>query len=127
MYINYQWNQRYDSKSPEFLEMPLERILQYELEAKFTIESDDGQVFSEDFVPIYLITSALKNSKLDLVEIDLEGWSCNPFLIIEKQGSRMKIKNDFIDFECNQEDYVVETEQFIYLVEKEIREMGFKI
>jgi hypothetical protein len=127
MYINYQWNQRYDSKSPEFLGMPIERILHYELEAKFTIESDDGQVFSEDFVPIYLITSALKNSKLDLVEIDLEGWSCNPFLIIEKQGSRMRIKNDFIDFECNQEDYVLETEQFIYLVEKEIREMGFKI
>lgn len=127
MFINYQWDKKYDSKSPEYVGMSLELILRYELVANFTIESDDGQVFSEDFVQIYEIVRALKNSKLDLIEIDLEGWSLNPFLIIEKKDSQMRIANYFIDFECNQEDYVLETEQFIYLVEKEIREMGFNI
>jgi hypothetical protein len=127
MYINYKWNKWYNSKSSEIIGMPLVRILSYELEAKFTIESDDGQVFSEDYVPIYLITKAIKDSKSGLININLEGWNCNPFLVIEEQGSRVRIKNDFIDFECDKEDYELETKQFIYLVEKEIREMGFNI
>ena len=127
MYINYKWNKKYDSKSDEFSQMPLETILHYELEATFTIESDDNQRFTEEFVPVYTIAKALKESKSDNLEINLEGWGCNPFLIVKMQDSKVRVKNNFIDFVCNKKDYELETEQFIYLVEKNIREMGFNV
>ncbi len=127
MHISYQWNKKFDAKSREFANKSIKIILSYELEAEFYIESDDGQVFSENWVPIYVIAKTIKESESNLIEINLEGWDCNPFLVIEKQASSVRVKNDFIDFECDRKDYETETEQFIYHIEKDIREMGFDI
>ncbi|WP_027627367.1 hypothetical protein [Ruminiclostridium cellobioparum] len=125
MYIKYEWQKKYNSKSTDFLEMSLERILYYELEARFTIESDDNQKFSEDSVPIYSIVKAFKDDKLGDLEINLDGWGCNPFLVIKQHGSKIRVKNSFIDFECEKDDYVLELEKFISCVEKDINKMGF--
>ncbi len=127
MYINYTWNKRYDSKSNEFLGVSLETILCYKLEATFTIESEDDQMFTEDFVPVYAIVKELKKTNSINLEINLEGWGHNPFLSTKMQDSKVRIKNSFIDFVCKKEDYELEIEQFIYIVERDIREMGFCI
>jgi hypothetical protein len=105
MYINYKWNKRYDSKLDEFLRLPVETILYYKLEATFTIESDDDQMFTEDFVPVNAIVKEFKKSKSADLEINLEGWGDNPFLSIKNQDSKVRVKNSFIDFECNKVDY----------------------
>lgn len=127
MFINYKWDKEYSSKSIELKNVSKELIFRYELEGTFSIGNDNKQIFTENFVPLYMLAKAFKESKFSDVEITVEGWGCNPFLTIKNLGSMVRVKNNFIYFECNQDDYNSQITQFISRVEKDIFRMGFSV